>query len=55
MGDNDQFLDLAGGDRGRATFIREALERLRAGAAGPELENLADDVLNDELAVREGS
>ena len=53
MGDDDRLLDLAGGDRGLATFIREALERIRAGSAGPELGDVANDVLNGDLLVRQ--
>jgi hypothetical protein len=48
---DDQVLDLAGGDRGLATLVRGALERLRVGTAGPELADLANDVLNGHLDV----
>lgn len=52
MGDNDQLLNFAGGDR-LATLLREALQQLCDGIAGPELGDLANDVLSGHLDVRQ--
>ncbi len=45
----EKLLDLAGGDPGRAEALKEGLEQLARGTAGPELREMANDVLNERI------
>ncbi|MFG1674148.1 hypothetical protein [Micromonospora sp. NPDC049282] len=48
-----QFLDLAAGSSGLAKIIHASLERLRDGAAGADLQEMARDVLAGHTNLRQ--
>jgi hypothetical protein len=47
-----EFNDIAAGDSAQAQQLRTALERLRSGAGGPELQEMARDVLAGRVSLR---
>jgi hypothetical protein len=49
----EPLLGIAQGDPGLARLLRDSLERLRDGAAGPILQEMARDVLGGNLDLRQ--
>ena len=47
-----ELRDLSGGDAERAGQLRAGLERLRGGAGGPALQEMARDVLAGHITLR---
>lgn|SRR5690554_6868261 len=53
MPEHERFLDIAGGDPALATMLQESLKRLEEGAAGPQLQAFARDVLSGQMHIRD--
>lgn len=49
----DEITDIAGGDPAMAKVLRESLRHLATGAAGPALQEMANDVLDGRITLRE--
>lgn len=48
-----ELRDMAGGDLGRYQLLRDSLRRLAAGAAGPDLAEMAREVLAGRVTLRQ--
>jgi hypothetical protein len=51
----EQFLDIAGGDRAMAKLLHESLKKLEQGAGGPDMQEMAADVLAGRIGLREAA
>jgi hypothetical protein len=50
---DDELRSMTGGDRGLAKAVRASLERLRGGAGSPQMQELARDVLDGRISLRQ--
>jgi hypothetical protein len=50
---DDELISMAGGDRSMAKAVRASLQRLRDGIGGPEMQEMARDVLEGRSTLRQ--
>ena len=52
-GHDDELTSMAGGDRALARAVQDSLRKLRDGAGGKEMQELARDVLDGRVTLRQ--